>query len=69
MSPNSCTKWSIFFSAEKPKCPAIKPTKSTNVTPNEMPKNYIFPKATPNAMTNAYKITVWATEASLNNRF
>ena len=36
---------------------------------DEMPKNFIFPKATPNAMTNAYRITVWATEASLNNRF
>ncbi len=71
-SPFLKEKWSIFFRRKKPKCPAVKadPKGAKNVTLMKCRKDFIFPKRhTQCDDRNTPKITVWATEASLNNRF
>ena len=59
----------MFCSAVNPKWLTNSPTNNTNVTPNEIPKIFSLPKYTPNAITKAYNMTVWATELVANNRF
>ena len=44
------------------RCPTRIPTKSTKVTPSETPKILIFPRMTPNAITNAYRKIACAIE-------
>ena len=42
--PKSCRKFKVDIVPVKPKCPAKMPANSTNVTPNEIPKNLILPR-------------------------
>lgn len=58
----------MCVSPVKPKCPIRIPVKSTNVTPSDIPKILILPKSTPTDITNAYKHTIWATEAGSHNK-
>ena len=44
IKPKSCKKFNVETGPVNPKCPAKIPANNTNVTPNEMPKNLIFPK-------------------------
>ena len=59
----------ILASPTNPKCPANNPTKSTNVTPKDMPKSFCFAQYTPAAITKAYNNTVCATDEGVNSRF
>ena len=42
---------SICVFPVKPKCPQTIPVNKTKVTPNDTPKNLIFPSNTPTAIT------------------
>ena len=68
INPNSRIKCKMCVSPVKPKCPIRIPVKSTNVTPSDIPKILILPKSTPTDITNAYKHTIWATEAGSHNK-
>ena len=67
MSPKFWASASISGSMAIPKCPAMMPTKNTNVTPRDIPNTFIFPRASPVALISDRIITAWMNVCWVNS--